>query len=383
MFHFMQQTEASRKKRHSQHSTPPQLLTPMFKRERVIPDMYPRFDMRTTARRPRAMASSTKPRSRSVHPRLTVGIGFAESLRRSVVPLSYRKVPTFRPTTVGKPSRIPVRPPQTISRPRDYSTILPRRTFRRRRRTTEGNQPFVGLRRRRIRRISPLFRGSVVVSESSNLSSHNRRKALSHSSPPSSDDFPSKRLLNYPSSTNLPSTPKNKRRETGQRVKMWHEFLFTSCHLFTRYPVSHASSLAHSCHHHEVLSNLPRDFDAGIPPLVQPTKGGIPPLVQPTKGGIPPLVQPKVEYLRQNLEAWLHANNLTVQEFKRMHCFGLHEDSPSTVRSLITTDGTTKFPVKAGTLQQEVASARGSAPHPVAASSSSSPEQVPRIHPTS
>ncbi|CAG0890950.1 unnamed protein product [Cyprideis torosa] len=63
----------------------------------------------TTARKPRVIPSSQ---------------GFAESLRRSVVPLSYRKVPTFRPTTVGKPSRIPVRSPQTISQPLQEITQL-------------------------------------------------------------------------------------------------------------------------------------------------------------------------------------------------------------------------------------------------------------------
>ncbi|CAG0905709.1 unnamed protein product [Cyprideis torosa] len=111
----------------------------------VIPDkfshvisilMYPRFDMRTTARRPRAMASSTKPRSRSVHPRLTVGIGFAESLRRSgsvVVSESSNLSSHNRRKALSHSS-----PPSSddfSARARGYSTILPRRTFRRRRRT--------------------------------------------------------------------------------------------------------------------------------------------------------------------------------------------------------------------------------------------------------
>ncbi|CAG0900526.1 unnamed protein product, partial [Cyprideis torosa] len=145
------------------------------------------------------------------------GKGFAESLRRSVVPLSYRKVPTFRPTTVGKaPSRIPVR----------------------------SFQP---------------------VQEITQLSFHDE----------SSDDA-------------------EEQQEAG-----------SSSSRATFSPVAPSPMLHHS----------------RIPVI--------------TTNSSPIRVEPKVEQLRQNLEAWLHANNLTVQEFKRMHCFGLLEDSPPTEEASI------------------------------------------------
>ncbi|CAG0901753.1 unnamed protein product [Cyprideis torosa] len=214
LHHFLQPTEASRRKRHSQHSTPPQLLIPMFKRERVVPDKFSHVKPRVPShvvRKPRVMPSSTMPRSRD-YPRHTVGIGFAKSLRRSVVPLSNRKVPTFRPTTVGKaPSRIPVR----------------------------SFQP---------------------VQEITQLPFHDE-----------------------------PSDDAKEQKEDG-----------SSSSRATYSPVAPSPMLHHSC----------------IPVI--------------TTNSSPIRVEPKVEQLRQNLEAWLHANNLTVQQFKRMHCFGLLEDSPPT-----------------------------------------------------